>query len=691
MAIRTNTTTWFRTTYTGSSYPISMGANTLAEGNYPMTNTSSSQWLYFSEPSRSFKDVVFNGSFNSADTTQFLDVYMFVAVHSDPNLHCELTAPPERAVFGHRIAYGTTADPYGIMGIWQQTSSLAGNTSLISILNASASTDNLYWTNAYTRPGAGNLPNGSSFKMSTTYQYDDFNLEWHTKTVRIPINSLVGNAICGTTMQILDNTGSIPALDTWLPEASKSYKDIVVEFYAFTALNAASNISLTYNIDNGQTFTGETYWHSANGGVFSYDTWRLNTASFDTSVSHSIYVGSTLANTFSNLGAILNVTYTYHVPSTTRVMNSLIMTGVDDDGTMQTSTLPTTYHKKLLITAPGTINLRQSGFLLFTGCAATQTVSFKCGAQNYINYRLLQGSVNSGNYPIIHRIDSTSTGSAALTLTRGYNDIETYWYANAVNVVSGLSGMLILNYESDKSEQGVGAHAHTIAMTMTGSTAIGQQLSFLWPSSSFIPESNYYILSASPVVYRFTSTAIETSQLYAFYTGSEGPTNDGTGYINLGTTIFRSDAEVGTRITTGRYGDYIKRYPQDPDDTLIDIQTRRRYLLQNVGNTVYSSEMLLTYRSLTFPVSGSILNYSGDGRMSIRVLDVDRNEIILDSSSSVGGIINEVWYEDINNLQVIAYNSSSYAVSNIIPAGTGSFTINFASGGSTEHSYTFIG
>lgn len=699
MAIRTNSTTWFRTTYTGSETPFIHSTN-VSNGDpffCGVGNNNGRQTLYFSEPSRSNFEAVYNPHFRDYKTPAVSIGQQDHRVFIHENVGTQFTTGTEQINYQLAALSGQSGDPYSNMHIFQRLTgaNLASNRFIENVLNSSASiNDVLYWQVSSSIGAGGNVQvNGGSHKMSLKYTYNDSNLIWHTKTVRIPINSLIGSSICGGTLQILDKSGSFPALDTFLPEISKSYKDIVVEFYSFTSVNATTSCSLLYNIDNGTTFSSSLYRNDVNGAVFGYDTWRLNTSSFDTSISHSIYIGSTLANTFSQLGAIVNVTYTYNVPSSSRILNSVVLNGLSDPGTLQASTAANYRNKKFLISEPGTINLRQSGYLLFCTSAVTRTVSFKCGSQNFVNYRLLQGSVNSGNYPIIHRIDSDSSGSTALTLTRGYNDFKTSWYADATDTIGGFSGLLILNYESDKSSLGVGAHNHTLNLTITGSTVSTQNNTFLWPSASFIPESNYYINDAAPLIYRFINTAIEPYQFMMYYTGSERQGLDSSGSEAI-TSLADTDAEYGTRIFAPNISNFIQRYPNDTSTEKMNIQTRRRYILQSIANCISSAEMYLTYNSLTFTITGSIEDYTGNGAMQIKIFDVVQNKMVLSSSSGIGGNISETWYEDVNNLQIIAYNSSSYAVSDIKPAGSGSFSISFASasvaaGG--EHSYTWIG
>lgn len=703
MPIRTNSVSYFRTTYTGSDSPgTGSGWNYLhvmGVGN-EMSTPSSSQIVHLSEHTRSCIDYSMLTYFRDAATpavTPNVRRFWFT-LNDNKNFLPQISNVNSVNFQTYVLSPGQSGDPYSIVYAsvddHRPAALIMGYKHTI---NQSASFDTLYWI--YGADGArlfGGTATAVSNRAYTTYTYNSETTIRNTKTVQIPINSFVGSQICGPTMQVLDRIGAIPALDTFLPEASKSIIDIVVEFYSFTALNSATNFQLLYNIDSGTTYSGSLYYGVANGGVYGYDTWRLYTSSLDTSTSHSIYVGSTLSNTFSQLGAIVNVTYTYDVAATTRSLNSVIISPLlpDSGDTMLTNAGLDSVVYEYLLPEPGPIELKQSGFLLFTSCAATQTVNFKCGAQPFVSYRLLQASVNSGMYPIIHRIDSLSTGSTAFTLQHGYNYISSSWYANTANVVGGLSGMLIMNYESNVSNLGIGAHTHTLFLTMTASAA-GTSVDFEWPTyGPVIPETNYYISDAIPVIYRYNNSTSEISELYMYYTGSEMLTK-GEGYVTTGTSV-RTDGEYGVRIGTLNIGEFIRRYPQYPDVDKMDILTRREYKFRNTNaSSAHSAEFLLTYNSIYFNITGSILNYTGDGAMPIRVLDIIRNKVILVSSSSVGGNISNIWYDDVNNLQIIAFNSSSYAVSDIKPAGSGSYTINFASSSVSilggEHSYTFLG
>lgn len=120
---------------------------------------------------------------------------------------------------------------------------------------------------------------------------------------------------------------------------------------------------------------------------------------------------------------------------------------------------------------PATITMQQSGFE-FEWVDIAQPTDFliRAGGQAFRSYTCAAFTDDGGPFPLLQRIDSGGAQGAGLTLSRGDNTFTVDAYTTGTTVFpTALQGLLYLNYDSDVSPLGEGAHAHTIelaALTM---------------------------------------------------------------------------------------------------------------------------------------------------------------------------------------------------------------------------------
>ena len=94
----------------------------------------------------------------------------------------------------------------------------------------------------------GPITQNASAKLIITYEYDDAAATTRIKTVKIPVDGNIGNATTG----LLDVGGlanQIPNLSTFLPEATKVFRNIFFEMQVHTGTTAAgsSTLNVAYN------------------------------------------------------------------------------------------------------------------------------------------------------------------------------------------------------------------------------------------------------------------------------------------------------------------------------------------------------------------------------------------------------------------------------------------------------------
>jgi hypothetical protein len=93
---------------------------------------------------------------------------------------------------------------------------------------------------------------GHSVKLIITYRYDDTGQTTRVKTVRIPLGSYTA-ALTNTLANL--GTNRIPALDTFLPEAGKVYRNIWFEISANSAIASTTTTTLQFRFRGRNSYS----------------------------------------------------------------------------------------------------------------------------------------------------------------------------------------------------------------------------------------------------------------------------------------------------------------------------------------------------------------------------------------------------------------------------------------------------
>jgi len=100
---------------------------------------------------------------------------------------------------------------------------------------------------------------------------------------------------------------------------------------------------------------------------------------------------------------------------------------------------------------------------------------------------------------------------------------------------------------------------------------------------------------------------------------------------------------------------------------------------------------LITYHSIVGTVSGTISGSDG-ATVSIYLQRANTGEIVLSDSRVGDGTYSFTWFDDTENILVLAHESNTKkGISKIDLMGSGDFDISLSSGGGGEYSYTWFG
>lgn len=484
--------------------------------------------------------------------------------------------------------------------------------------------------------------------LSITYEYDDTQ-STHIKTVYLPLNAPSGAL---ATSKPGAATATIPALDTWLPEASKTIRDwyVVIQGNSDTA---GTDPTISMEIDtNGVNTTGGIESGLATDRWRTY-IWRQPT--FTTNATHSFYIWGSAAHS-EHLQIYMVITYEFDPSSSSAILNSLLLP-MEFNSPMggTTSADYQRAERSLWIEEPTTITGAESGILVFYDkAAAISGLNFRVGTGSFQAYT--DGAAIMGG-------GSGLMEAFTPSLARGSNTLQADIYrTDTADLGWNVSGLWIINYTSGKATDGVGAHNHTVRWNLksfsTTATSMATTISAVAPT---IPESNYFLTSVAGWYYYLTNSTSNAAGVVVRVerlASGEGGLIWETVYSDPGHT----DPEVGVRQMYFTARTIFKRFPGDVyEGNRLDLETARRWYLAlpNGASSFDHFDLLMTYHSITFTIGGDITGSNG-GTVAIDVFRVLNDEKVLETSRSGDGAWSVTWYDNTADMYAVAREDSTH-------------------------------
>lgn len=491
--------------------------------------------------------------------------------------------------------------------------------------------------------------------LYVTYEYDDTSTT-QVKTVYIPMSER--NTSLATTKTAM---GDIPNLDTYLPEASKTYRDIHVVMQANTCLNNTTDHTVSFEIDSlGATASGN-YEGALQTDRWTRFVWGGLNGTFTTNATHTL-------NIWTSAGSVARhhtphvymvVTYEFNASSTTSVMNSLLLPMEIDTPIGTSSTDFQRASRELWVQEPSP-TLRRLAFLCNWNNAGNESgLNARIGTGSFVALTNTGAGVIAGSKGFMLRNDSPT----GISFGRGRNTLSVDLYATLANQGSNFGGLWIVNYTSDIATGGLGTHNNTVIYPLafhdTGNVVKGQTTSAVSPP---IPETNYFVTAlglrlgifGSSTGY-YSAPAINAERLVA-----EGGLAWESCYGDAGV----DDSEIGLSTTWAQIRHLFTRWNGDVGSGRLPLKTNRRYMYfvaVGTGTTGCFWEnvhMYITYHSITYTISGEITNSAG-GTVSIAVHRTATGERILTGSRVGNGSYSFTWYDDTEEVYVVARESGT--------------------------------
>ncbi len=504
-------------------------------------------------------------------------------------------------------------------------------------------------------------------KLFVTYEYDDTSAT-QVKTVKIPLEGVTSflGTTANTNIRGSSGAAQIPNLDTFLPETSKTYRQIWFEIEATSGGAAVTDFNMNVAIDSGSN-ARSTIEGGLNGSHRYYDIWVQN--SMTTNATHDFQAWSSLANRFQNCYIILHVTYEFASSSTT-LINSIQVPINSNGGYVGATAIGDRdfFETELWIEEPTTITIAQSAVVCRFNVNGTITLNIECigsgsagGDQGTTTAAYTVTTLtHSGSRSVCHRID-IAHGGTAITLGRGLNKLRIGVYADTAGGTCNVSGYWYLNYTSGKSSKGIGAHncttrwmindgyASAIAGTSTREIATTNQ------KTPNIPQTNYFLNAVS---YYITAhgTSNGWTRLTAEVVSGESKAD---GWENVGTYMQQNHGEFGWHTYVVPAIGLFKKNPSDTIMGYMDIETARKYRHYGSITQHVSTVLVMTMHAITFTVDGQITSSNG-GNVDITAVDSVRGIKVGSTSRTGNGSYSITVYDNVNNHYAEAYESATY-------------------------------
>lgn len=488
--------------------------------------------------------------------------------------------------------------------------------------------------------------------LEITYEYDDTSTT-QVKTVMIPLDAPVSNVTTSATTY-----GTLPALDTYLPESSKTYRGMYVVVQGNEARNAATtDHTMTINVGSTTVTTGNYEGALASDRCFRY-VFEFLAAGFTGSGSAQNFQLSTTVARVNHPQCFAVITYEYDESATTSVMNS-VMLPMEVDSPMG-GTTSSDYQRAdrvLDIEEPGTITTNRVAFYPhWTQIAAIAGLNMRIGTGSFVAYTDT-ASVLCGSNAAMVRNDS------AFTLVRGRNAMNFDIYrTDAADLGFNISGFWLVNYTSDKATDGSGSHNHTVLWGLAANgTAASASVVTVAAVAPVIPEAEYYITALGTRLTVQPSSATQPAALIvqAERLSAEG----GVAWESIYLDAQQTDAELGVYFAYAQARAQFTRWPNDPDTSRLVLDTSRRWRIVTNGASAacpawFGLTLLITYHSILSEVAGTVSGSSG-GTVDLKVHDGTSGEVLKTGSRTGNGTYSIGFFGDTRTVYVTARESGT--------------------------------
>lgn len=487
--------------------------------------------------------------------------------------------------------------------------------------------------------------------LEITYEYDD-TAATHVKTVMIPLNAPVGAIAASATTY-----DTFPALDTYLPEASKVYRDIFVVVQGNEQRNATTDHTLTISVGSTTVTTGNYEGALQSDRWFRY-VFDILAAGFAGQASTQNFQLTASVSRCNHPQCYAVVTYEFDPAATTTVMNSLMLPM--DFASPMGGTTSSDYQRatrRLYIEEPATITLQRAAYFIhWQAAAAVAGLNMRVGTGAFVTYTDNMVVACGSNGAMIRN-------DAAFTLVRGLNEGNVDIYrTDTADFMWNVSGFWLLNYTSGKASAGVGAHNHTVLWgLLANGTAAAADNWTVAATAPAIPETNHFFNAfGTRLIFQTSGTVVPGGYVIQVERlSAEGGVQWENGYSDIAQT----DSEAGVFFAYSQMRTLFNRFDGDAGSDRMDVETARRWRVYAPtiasGATGWAAlSLMMTYHSILSTVAGDVSGSSG-GTVNINLHDGATGEVLKTTSRVGNGAYSIPFYGDTRLCYVTARESGT--------------------------------
>lgn len=493
----------------------------------------------------------------------------------------------------------------------------------------------------------------ASAKLIVTYEYSDTSA-LEIKTVFIPLDC-PKSSLDGSKPGVANAT--IPALDTWLPESTKTIKNMFIVLQGNHSLMGSTTPStISMQVDSYSALTTGNYEAALASDRFIKYIWNITSLGMTTNTTHGFYIWASNALFFRHMQAYLVVTYTFDPATTTSAINSLMLPmrfnspmGSSSSSDYQRGELD------LFVEEPDTITLKESAlFVFWNSSSSLSNISIRVNSQAFQTFTDNVSVICGGNGLMLRVEDYISS------LARGKNTINTDIYNDNSSYFGGqVTAFWIINYTSGIASSGIGSHNKTIKWGIsqwdTLAASRKQNINnFLFT----LPETDHFINNLGLVLQYSTNGGDSSSDVTVLVErlAEEG----GIIWESLYQDISETDPETGVSVIYFNTKDLFQKHSGDSTKNAMDYQINRKCKIcfSNTTDAFTELNYIITYHSIPFTVSGTISNSSG-GTVNLKLFSTDDNKIKLSTSRSGNGAYSFTWFDNTIPVYVDAYESNT--------------------------------
>lgn len=488
--------------------------------------------------------------------------------------------------------------------------------------------------------------------LDITYEYDDTSTT-HIKTVMIPLDGPDG--AIPTTATTYD---TIPVLDTYLPETSKTYRNIHLVMIFNDNLNGSVvDRTITINVGAATVTTGNIEAALASDRLHRY-VWDLTSAYPSTAATQTFQLSMPAVSNGNHPQIYLVVTYEFNASTTTSVMNSLQLP-MDINSPMGTSAaIWQRASREFWIQEPGTITTnRIAYYVYFNNIAAIAGLNCRIGTGSFVTKT--DNTANLCGANAMQEVNNT-----AFSFARGRNTLNFDIYTtDTADLGFNLCGFWLINYTSGKATAGVGAHNHTVDYSIVQmGTAAAAQSTITTTMAPVIPETDYFITALGvQSTWMATGNSIGAPKILVERLSSgEGGLEWEVAYSDP----IQTDPEVGFFPLWAQVRTLFKRWNGDFDSTRMNLETSRRWRVVSVGQSAAISPFFnlawtITYHTITYTVSGNVSGSNG-GTVTLSLHRAETGERVLETTRVGNGSYSFTWYDNTEAVYVDAEEDGTF-------------------------------